>query len=140
MAKAKASAARSAAQIEHFIHVIRGQRAMLDSDRAALDSVTTKVLNQAVQRKVDRFPDDFAFQLTVQEIANLKSQIVTSSLGHGGRRKQPWAFTEQGCGHAFQCFAIIEVISEVLRKMMEPLTDDTSKRRIGFQTPGSTDG
>jgi hypothetical protein len=82
--------------IEDRIHTVRGQRVMLDADLALLYDVETRVLNQAVKRNLDRFPDDFAFQLTAQEVTNLKSQIVTSSLGHGGRRKRPWAFTEQG--------------------------------------------
>lgn len=83
-------------QIERAIHVIRGQRVMLDSDLANLYGVPTKVLLQAVKRNLDRFPHDFAYQLTEQEFINLRSQIVTSSLGHGGRRYPPWVFTEQG--------------------------------------------
>jgi hypothetical protein len=86
----------SAEQIERQIHLVRGQRVMLDSDLAKLYQVPTKVLNQAVKRNRSRFPDDFAFQLTGQEVTDLKSQFVTSSLGHGGRRKPPWVFTEHG--------------------------------------------
>lgn len=59
---------------------------MLDSDLADLYQVPTKVLNQAVRRNLDRFPADFMFQLTEEEVENLRSQIVTSSAGHGGRR------------------------------------------------------
>jgi hypothetical protein len=69
---------------------------MLDSDLADLYGVPTKVLLQAVKRNLDRFPGDFAYQLTEQEFTNLRSQIVTSSSGHGGRRYPPWVFTEQG--------------------------------------------
>jgi len=69
---------------------------MLDSDLAALYGVPTKRLNQAVRRNRKRFPSDFMFQVTSAELANLRSQIVTSSLGHGGRRFRPYAFTEQG--------------------------------------------
>jgi hypothetical protein len=69
---------------------------MLDSDLAELYGVSTKVLNQAVLRNAERFPSDFMFQLTWQEFGNLKSQSVTSSSGHGGRRKLPLVFTEQG--------------------------------------------
>ncbi len=83
-------------QIERSIHVVRGQRVMLDADLAGLYDVPTKVLNQAVKRNQARFPDDFAFQLTLQEFTNLRSQIVTSSFDHGGRRSLPWAFTEHG--------------------------------------------
>lgn len=59
---------------------------MLDSDLADLYQVPTKVLNQAVRRNLDRFPADFMFQLTEEGVENLRSQIVTSSAGHGGRR------------------------------------------------------
>ena len=69
---------------------------MLDSDLARLYGVTTKVLNQAVKRNNQRFPEDFMFQLTEQEYHILKSQNVTSSWG--GRRYMPYAFTEQGIG------------------------------------------
>ena len=82
--------------IERRIHIVRGQRVMLDSDLAALYGVETKVLNQAVQRNADRFPEDFMFQMTLQEVAALRSQIVTSNEGRGGRRYQPRVFTEHG--------------------------------------------
>lgn len=81
-------------QIQSKIYEIRGQRVMLDRDLAELYQVTTSALNQAVKRNNKRFPPDFMFQLTNQEFANLKSQIVTSSWG--GVRKMPYAFTEQG--------------------------------------------
>ncbi len=80
--------------LEDVIHVVRGQRVMLDVDLARLYEVTVGALNQAVKRNSARFPDDFAFPLAPQEAANLKSQIVISSWG--GRRSAPWAFTEQG--------------------------------------------
>jgi hypothetical protein len=82
--------------VESKILEIRGERVMLDADLAEVYGVTTRVLNQAVKRNEERFPQDFAFQLTPEEIANLKSQSVTSSSGHGGRRKPPWVFTEHG--------------------------------------------
>jgi len=85
-----------AAQIQNSIHLIRGQKVMLSADLAELYGVADKVLNQAVKRNAERFPADFMFSLTRQEVANLRSQIVTSSLGHGGRRYLPFAFTEQG--------------------------------------------
>ncbi len=69
---------------------------MLDSDLAELYGVPTKRLNQAVRRNAERFPADFAFIITNQELTNLKSQTVTSSLEWGGRRKPTFAFTEQG--------------------------------------------
>ncbi|HEV7239493.1 MAG TPA: ORF6N domain-containing protein [Thermoanaerobaculia bacterium] len=76
--------------------MIRDERVILDRDLAELYGVPTKILNQAVKRNEERFPDDFAFRLTDAEIANLKSQFVTSSSGHGGVRKPPLAFTEHG--------------------------------------------
>ncbi|MDP2620289.1 MAG: ORF6N domain-containing protein [Hyphomicrobiales bacterium] len=84
------------AMIERRIHVIRGHNVMLDSDLAALYKVTTAALNQAMGRNKDRFPEDFAFQLTSEEFQFLISQNVISSSGHGGRRKIPWVFTEHG--------------------------------------------
>ena len=67
-------------QIERSIHVIRGQRVMLDDDLARLYGVPVKRLNEQVRRNRERFPDDFAFKLTPQEFTNLKSQFATSSL------------------------------------------------------------
>ena len=92
---------RKIANIESAIYLLRGQRVMLDSDLAAIYGVTTKRLNEQLKRNRSRFPEDFAFQLTAEELANLRSQIATSSLqsqrkGHGGRRYLPWAFTEHG--------------------------------------------
>jgi hypothetical protein len=103
--KKKSPVKVSAGEIENAIHVIRGQRVMLDSDLARLYGVRTAALNQAVKRNSERFPDDFAYQLTQQEVTNLMSQTVISSLGYGGRRKLPWAFTEHG----------VAMLSSVLR-------------------------
>jgi hypothetical protein len=105
-----------AEQIEQAILAIRGHRVMLDSDLAKLYGVSTKALNQAVRRNADRFPGDFAFQLSKAEVRNLKSEVVTSSSGlveskesnlnrsqfvtgsqkHRDPRFRPWAFTEHG--------------------------------------------
>ena len=76
------------------IHLLRGQKIMLDKDLAGLYGVTTGNLNKAVKRNLKRFPDDFMFQLTKEEFKNLIFQIGTSSWG--GTRKTPYAFTEQG--------------------------------------------
>jgi len=105
-------------RVEQVIVTVRGQRVILDSDLAAIYGVTTKVLNQAVRHNAERFPGDFAFRLTLQEVTNLRSQFVTSSGeadrprvsteddpeesnrsqpvtgSHGGRRYRPYAFTE----------------------------------------------
>src|SRR5688572_4329442 len=76
------------------IYFIRGQKVMLDEDLAILYQVETKRLNEQVKRNVERFPKDFMFQLNPKEFEDLKSQFATSSWG--GRRKLPFAFTEQG--------------------------------------------
>ena len=81
--------------IKSLIYVIRGQQVMLDSDLAMLYQVETKVFNQAVSRNIERFPENFRFQLTKEEFDALRSQIATSN-GRGGRRYRPYMFTEQG--------------------------------------------
>jgi hypothetical protein len=106
----------SVKQIESKMFLIRGQKVMLDADLAELYGVQTKVLNQAVKRNIERFPEDFMFQLNAEEVvslrrssdtSSLRSQIVTSnnSAGRGGRRSIPYAFTEQG----------VSMLSSVLR-------------------------
>ena len=87
-----------AERIERCILTLRGQKVMLDRALADLYGVTTRELVQAVKRKLDRFPEDFMWQLTAEEFAALRSQIVISNArpGRGGRRYPPYAFTEQG--------------------------------------------
>lgn len=82
-------------RIEEMIFLIRGQRVMLDFDLALIYGVTTKRLKEQFRRNIERFPGDFAFPLTNQELTNLRSQFAASSL-HGGRRHLPIAFTEHG--------------------------------------------
>ena len=81
--------------IGSLIRTIRGQKVILDSDLARIFGVPTFRFNEAVKRNRGRFPDDFLFQLTREEQSNLISQIAISS-SHGGRRKLPYAFTENG--------------------------------------------
>lgn len=97
-------------EIKSLIYTVRDKQVMLDSDLAKIFQVETKVFNQAVKRNVDRFPDNFRFQLTQDEFdtINLRSQFVTSSLNYGGRRYLPFVFTEQG----------IAMLSAVLRSDM----------------------
>ena len=90
-------------ELTQTIHSIRGERVMLDADLAELYGVETKVLLQAVKRNLERFPADFMFQLTKQEVNDLRSQIVTSRWG--GRRYPPYAFSEHG----------VAMLSSVLR-------------------------
>jgi len=91
-------------RIEQAILIVRGHRVMLSTDLAALYGVEPKVLVQSVKRNIERFPDDFMFQLVRDEYRILKSQFVTSSWG-GMRRARPYAFTEQG----------VAMLSSVLR-------------------------
>ena len=92
----KKNAIVPANEIESKILLIRGHRVMLDSDLAAVYGTTTKRLNEQVRRNKDRFPPDFMFQLTSQEVENLRSQFATSRQQHGGARYRPFAFTEHG--------------------------------------------
>ena len=80
--------------IRNCVYTIRGQQVMLDSDLADIYGYELKAMNQQVKRNIERFPEDFMFQLTKEEFENLKSQFVTSSWG--GIRKMPYVFTEQG--------------------------------------------
>jgi hypothetical protein len=81
-------------QIVNKIHIIRKEKVMLDQDLAELYDVETSYLKRQVRRNIDRFPDDFMFELTTEEFENLRSQNGTSSWG--GTRYAPMAFTEQG--------------------------------------------
>lgn len=93
-------------RIQNFIFLIRGEKVMLDSHLAELYCVDTGALNRAVKRNADRFPEDFMFQLTLDEMENLKCQFGISSSKHGGRRRSiPYVFTEQG----------VAMLSSVLR-------------------------
>ncbi len=94
--------------IESRILLLRGEKVMLDDDLAVLYGVETKALNQAVRRNIERFPEDFMFQLTAEEAETLRSQTVTSKPGRGGRRYRPYAFTEHG----------VAMLSAVLRTPM----------------------
>ena len=104
--------------IAQLVFFVRGEKVMFDADLAKLYGVSTKALNQAFRRNKQRFPTDFVFQLSSSEYNDLKSQNVTSSAGetnlrsqivtsrqHGGRRRPPYAFTEQG----------VAMLSSVLR-------------------------
>jgi len=129
--------------IKDLIHTIRGKQVMLDSDVAMLYERETKVINQTRKRNLKRFPEDFSFQLTEEEykslrlkivtlnrnekadVKNLKSQIVTSSLGedrHGGRRKLPYVYTEQGISMLSPLLnseIAIEVSIKIMRAFVE---------------------
>lgn len=83
-------------EIENLIYTVRNKQVMMDSDLAALYQVDTKILNKAVKRNSNRFPESFCFQLTEQENESLRFQFGTSKLKQGGRRYLPYVFSEQG--------------------------------------------
>lgn len=95
-AQSPVSASGPVEVVARRIRSVRARRVMLDSDLAELYGVSTRVLNQAVKRNSARFPRDFVFQLTLAEAALLRSQVVTSNEGRGGRRYAPFVFTEHG--------------------------------------------
>ncbi len=178
MAKKNPPVQVSEALIENQIHIVRGQRVMLDSALAELYGVPTSRLNEQVSRNRTRFPSDFAFQLTQKEFTALISQSATSNPGRGGRRKLPWVFTEHGVAmlssvlnsqraidvniEIIRAFVRlrrllatpgelvaqlqklaetvqlhdeqIKVITDVLRKLMEP-PPQPPRGRIGFRVP-----
>jgi hypothetical protein len=96
MPKSKAAALVAIEHIAQSILVLRGQRVLLDSELAALYGVATKRFNEQVKRNLDRFPADFMFQLSAEELATLRSHFATSKPGRGGRRYAPYVFTEHG--------------------------------------------
>jgi hypothetical protein len=84
-------------RIENRIFMLRDHKVMLDADLATLYAVETRVLVQAVKRNLERFPQDFMFQLDAEEVEGLRSQsVISNTPGRGGRRYAPYAFTEQG--------------------------------------------
>ena len=126
-----------AARIEARIHVIRGERVMLDADLAVLYGVETRTLNQAIGRNRRRFPADFMFRLTAGEVSNLTSQIVmSSSRAHGGRRHTPFAFTEQGVAmlssvlHSERAIAVNILIMRTFVQLRRALSETT---RLGHR-------
>jgi hypothetical protein len=138
--------------ITGLIYLIRGKKVMLDRDLAALYGVETKRLKEQVKRNIERFPEDFMFELTKEETENLRSQIATSSWG--GTRYSPMAFTEHGVlmissvlksdkaiqvniqiMRAFTRLRHLIWDNEELRKELENLREETDgKFRIVFET------
>lgn len=116
------------------IYYIRGQKVMLDKDLAEMYSVETKRLKEAVKRNIERFPDDFMFQLTENEFASLRSQIATSKNGRGGDRYNPMVFTEHGVlmlSSVLNSAKAIQVNIQIMRiftKIRQLLIDNTELR------------
>lgn len=116
------------------IYYIRGQKVMLDKDLAEMYGVETKRLKEAVKRNIERFPDDFMFQLTENEFASLRSQIATSKNGRGGDRYNPMVFTEHGVlmlSSVLNSAKAIQVNIQIMRiftKIRQLLIDNTELR------------
>jgi len=100
----------SSENIKSRIYTLRNQQVMLDRDLAYLYNVETRMLNQAVKRNINRFPEDFMFQLTDKEMRNWMSQIVMTNKEKMGIRRNPYAFTEQGVAN------LSSVLSELVIK------------------------
>ena len=116
--------------VQARIHTVRGQRILLDSYLPHLYGVTTNILNRAVSRNKERFPDDFMFQLTSAEADALRFQFGTSNAGRGGRRYMPYAFTEQG----------IAMLSGVLRSPQAVQVNVAIMRAFVAMRASLTDG
>jgi hypothetical protein len=111
----------AADRIASTIVSLRGHKVMLDADLAALYGVETRALNQAVQRNRARFPEDFMFQLSAEEVERLRSRFVISN-PRGGRRTRPYAFTEQGVAmlsSVLRSPRAIQVNIEIMRAFVE---------------------
>ncbi len=116
------------------IYMIREQKVMLDRDLASLYDVETKVLKQAVKRNIDRFPQDFMFELSHDELQNWRSQFVTSKEDKKGLRYSPFAFTEQGVAMLSSVLSskrAIQINIQIIRvftKLRQLLSDNTEVR------------
>jgi hypothetical protein len=106
--------------ITGLIYLIRGKKVMLDQNLAVLYGVETKRLKEQVRRNIERFPEDFMFELSKKEYENLRSQFATSSWG--GTRYAPMAFTEHG----------VLMISSVLKSDRALIVENKPKKKIGF--------
>jgi hypothetical protein len=126
----------SHASIESKILSIRGKKVMLDRDLAELYGVTTGNLNKAVKRNIERFPEDFMFQLTSDELKKLIFQFGRSSWG--GTRKLPWVFTENGVAMlsgVLNSPRAIQIAFNTLKQLLEPPAPKKHKVKIGFTPP-----
>jgi hypothetical protein len=125
-------------QIQKTIIVVRGIKVILDSDLAELYGVETRRLNEQVRRNIEKFPEDFMFQLSKNEFENLISQNATSSPGWGGRRKLPLVFTEHGALQAANVLnseqankMSVFIVRAFVRLREMALTNETLSRKVG---------
>jgi len=133
-----------ASRIEKMIYLIRGQKVMLDSDLAELYGVETKMLKRAVRRNIERFPDDFMFELTKEELDKWRYQFGTSNKEKMGLRIQPFVFTEQGVAMLSSILKspkAIQISISIVRifiKMRQLLaSDETLVDRVGKLEEGT---
>jgi hypothetical protein len=125
---------RSPEQVTDRIVTLRGERVMLDADLAKLYGVPTKRLKEQVRRNAERFPRDFLFRLTGQEVARLRSQIATSNEGRGGARYAPFAFTEHGAimaANVLNSARAIEMSVYVVRAFIQLRRATLASKEIG---------
>ncbi len=121
-------------RIMNNIYFIRGQKVLLDRDLALLYNVETKVLKQSIKRNIDRFPEDFMFELSKIELENWRSQFVTSNSDKMGLRYSPMAFTEQGVAmlsSVLKSKKAVQVNIQIMRiftRVRQMLTDNTELR------------
>jgi len=132
--------------ITGLIYLIRGKKVMLDRDLAQLYGVETKVFKQAVRRNIERFPEDFMFELSKSEFINWRSQFVTSNHDKMGLRYSPMAFTEQGVAMlsgVLRSKTAIHVNIQVMRaftKMRQMIFDNAELRKEIDELRADTDG
>ena len=132
--------------ITALIYLIRGKKVMLDRDLAALYGVETKRLKEQVKRNIERFPEDFMFELSKSEFANWRSQFATSKRDKIGLRYSPMAFTEQGVAmlsSVLRSKIAIQVNIQIMRaftKMRQLIFDNAELRREIENLRADTDG
>jgi len=125
-------------KIEQKIFLVRSRKVILDADLAALYGVETRRLNEQVKRNINRFPEDFAFQLSLEDVDNLKSQFAISSSGWGGRRNLPlreYLATHEELARKLSSLekkydTRFKVVFDALRRLMTP--PGKPRRLIGF--------
>ncbi len=135
----------SSSDAERKILLLRGERIMLDEDLAVLYGVETRSLVRAVKRNLSRFPADFMFQLTADEVARLRSQTGISSVAHGGRRYPPLRLRRARGRYAARKLAVLEkkydaqfrVVFDAIRELMAP--SSKQHRPIGFKGRAADD-
>ncbi|MFC2080710.1 ORF6N domain-containing protein [Bacteroidota bacterium] len=121
--------------IRSKIYLIRGRKVMLDRDLAELYGVETKQLKRTVRRNIERFPEDFMFEMTKEELEDWRCQFGTSNKERMGLRVPPFVFSEHGAEHDNNILLIFEYIKQLEQKNQHQ-TDQQNRKRIGFKRHG----